>query len=268
LAYQVSTPEVYRLPGITSYQGDFEKSLRALKDCGYDGVELMVRDPRQVATKEVTKLLEKFGYEVPMVCTGEVYGQDKLSFADPRDDVRSETIARIEAAIDMAALFGKLINLGRARGGYHPGVDQAATRSRIFDAVNRVTDYAAKKDVIIALEPVNTLGLNYINTTLEGLEYVKKVGSPYFRLMIDTAHMHIEDPDIEESVQKCKDYLTFVHLADSNRKYPGAGKFDFPGFIRILKAAGYDRWVSIEAFPFPDQETALKKSFENIHPLL
>ena len=268
LAYQVSTPEVYRLPGITSYQGDFEKSLRALKDHGYDGVELMVRDPRLVDAVELTGLLDKFDYEVPMVCTGEIYGQDKLSFADPRDEVRNEAMDRVKAAVNLAANFGKQINLGRARGGYHPGVDQESTRRRIFDAVREVTDYACKKEVIIALEPVNTLGLNYINTTLEGLEYVKKVGSPYFRLMIDTAHMHIEDPDIEESVRKGIEYITFVHLADSNRKYPGAGKFDFPCFIRLLKGAGYDGWVSVEAFPVPDQDTALKKSFENIHPLL
>jgi sugar phosphate isomerase/epimerase len=268
LGYQVSTPEVYRAPGVTSYQDDFEKSVRALRDRGYDGVELMVRDPRQVDTAELSRVLEKYGYEVPMICTGEVYGQDKLSFADPQDEVRNEAVGRIKAAVDIAALFGKQINLGRARGGYLPGVPLEKTYARIFEAVLEVTDYAAKKDVLIALEPVNTLGLNFINTTLEGLEFVKKVGSPYFRLMIDTAHMHIEDRDIEDSVRKSRDYITFVHLADSNRRYPGAGKFDFPAFIRLLKTVGYDGWVSVEVFPMPDQETALKKSYENIRPLL
>lgn len=268
LCYQVSTPEVYRMPGVTSYQGDFEESLGALKACGYDGVELMVRDPKKVDAGEIARALEKYGYEVPMVCTGEVYGQDKLSFADPDDGRRDEAVARIRAAVDLASLFGKQINLGRARGGYLPGIPADVTYPRIYESILRVTDYAAKKDVLIALEPVNTLGLNFINSTLEGLDFVKKVNSPHFRLMLDTAHMHIEDRDIGESVRQSRDFVTFVHLADSNRRYPGAGVFDFPAFIRLLRDVKYEGDLSVEAFPMPDQDTALTKSYEYIRPLL
>ena len=268
LAYQVSTAEVYRLPGVTSYQGDFEKSLQALKSRGYDGVELMVRDPRIADMAMLSRLLDKYAYEVPVVCTGEIYGQDKLCFSDPSEEVRNEALQRFRAAIDMAHAFSAQINLGRVRGGYHPGIPEDQTRDRIFEAVLDITNHAAKKNVVIALEPVNTLGLNYINTTLEGLEYVKRVGSPNFRLMIDTAHMHIEDRDIEDSVRRSREYVTFVHLADSNRRYPGAGTFDFPAFIRLLKDVRYTDWVSVEVFPMPDQDAALQRSYEYIRPLL
>jgi sugar phosphate isomerase/epimerase len=268
LCYQVSTPEVYKLPGITSYQGDFEKSLKALRACGYDGVELMVRDPKQFDWDEVSRLLEKYDYEVPMVCTGEIYGQDKLSFADPDDRRREETIARVKSSIDLAARIGKQINLGRARGAFLPGVPAETTYKRIFDAILEVSGYAEKMKVIIALEPVNTLGLNFINSTAEGLDFVKKVGSPAFRLMLDTAHMHIEDKNIEQAVKTSREYVTYVHLADSNRRYPGAGVFDFPAFFGYLKAAGYDGAVSVEVFPLPDQETALRKSSQFIRPFL
>lgn len=268
LSYQVSTPEVYKAPGVTSYQGNFEESLQALKDCGYDGVELMVRDPKAVDWNSLERSVAKYEYEVPMVCTGEIYGQDRLSFADPDDGCREEAIKRIKAAIDLATLFGKQINLGRVRGGFLPSIDRDKTYARIFEAVLLVTEYAAKKGVIIALEPVNTLGLNFINTTQEGLDFVKKVGSSNFKLMIDTAHMHIEDKNIPDSVKLSKDYITFVHLADSNRRYPGAGACDFPSFVRLLEEIGYKGYVSIEVFPLPDQETAMRKSFEYIKPLI
>jgi sugar phosphate isomerase/epimerase len=268
LCYQVSTPEVYRAPGVTSYQGDFRESLDVLAACGYDDVELMVRDPRKLNFKEIEAAVQEHHYTVPMICTGEIYGQDKLSFADPNDSVRNEALERVKATIDLAALFGRQINLGRVRGGYLPGINPAETYERIFQAICEITAYAEKKNVIIALEPVNTLGLNFINTTLEGLEFVQKVGSSAFRLMVDTAHMYIEDKDIEESLQRCREYITFVHLADSNRKYPGAGKFDFLSFFRILNEIGYDGSVSVEVFPLPDQDTALKKSYEYIKSLL
>ena len=268
LSYQVSTPEVYALPGITSYQGDFETSIKALKDAGYDGIELMVRDPRAFDGKEISRLLEKHNYEASMVCTGEVYGQDKLSFGDPDDTRRDEAMARIKAAIDLAHSLGTQINLGRARGGYLPDQPQERTYNRIFDGVQRVTEYAARKNVVIALEPVNTLGLNFINSTAEGIEYVKKVASPHFKLMLDTGHMHIEDKDIEAAVKNSISMVSFVHLVDSNRRYPGAGVFDFPAFIGYLKKAGYTGYLSVEVFSLPDQDTALRKSSEFIRPLL
>ncbi|MBP7494335.1 MAG: sugar phosphate isomerase/epimerase [Spirochaetales bacterium] len=268
LCYQVSTPEVYRAPGVTSYQGDFRESLDALVACGYDDVELMVRDPRQLNFREIETIVRGYPYTVPMICTGEIYGQDKLSFADPNDAIRNEALERVKASIDLAALFGRQINLGRVRGGYLPGIDTKTTYERIFRAICEITAYAEKTNVIVALEPVNTLGLNFINTTLEGLAFVQRVGSPAFRLMVDTAHMYIEDRDIEDSLKQCREYITFVHLADSNRKYPGAGKFDFPSFFKILNEIGYEGDVSVEVFPLPDQDTALKKSYEYIKPLL
>ena len=268
LSYQVSTPEVYRLPGVTSYQDDFEASIKALKAAGYDGIELMVRDPKTFDGKEIAALLEKHKYEVSMVCTGEVYGQDKLSFGDPDEARRDEAIARIKAAIDLAGILKTQINLGRARGGYLPGIPKEQSYKRILNAIQRITEYASKQEVIVALEPVNSLALNYINSTAEGLEYVKKINSPYFKLMLDTGHMHIEDKDIEATVEQSINYVTFVHLADSNRRYPGEGVFDFISFIDYLKKASYSGYVSVEVFPLPDQDTALSKSSEFIRPLL
>lgn len=268
VCYQVSTPEVYAVPGITSYQGDFETCINALIENGYDGVELMVRDPRQVDLRMIEDIICEHSLEVPMVCTGEVYGQDKLSFADPSDEIRTEAILRVKAAIDLAMVFGKQINIGRVRGGYIPGVEWAVTYKRIFEGFKEIVGYAEKRDVIVALEPVNTLGLNYINSTLEGLEFVKKVDSPCFRLMLDTAHMHIEDRNIGESITKSKEYVTFVHLADSNRRYLGAGIFDFPVFLTLLKKSGYDGYLGVEVFPLPDQDTALTKSIHYLRPIL
>ena len=161
-----------------------------------------------------------------------------------------------------------LINLGRARGGYTPEVDQAWTRKRIFEALIEVTDYAEQKGVVIVLEPVNTLALNYINTTQEGIELVKQLNSPSFQLMVDTAHLHIEDRDIRKSMEEGAPYIKYIHLADSNRKYLGAGVFDFASFIGILGDIGYKGWLGIEVFPVPDKETAFKKSIEHIKPML
>ncbi len=268
LCYQVSTPEVRVAPGVTSYQGDLRTSLRALAAVGYDDVELMVRDPRLIDRRALDSALAECGYGAPMICTGEIFGQDRLSFADPNDEVRDEAILRVKAAIDLAGGLGRRTSIGRVRGGYQPGIAPEQTRGRILAALREVVEHAERRSVVVALEPVNTLALNYINSTSQGLELVEQIGSPSFTLMLDTAHMHIEDPDIEESVRASAGRVSWVHLADSNRRYPGSCKFDFPAFLRMLRAVGYDGWLSVEAFSMPDQETALRKSYEYLKPLI
>jgi len=87
-------------------------------------------------------------------------------------------------------------------------------------------------------------------------------------LMIDTAHMFIEDKDINKSVYNSSNYLVYVHLADSNRKYPGAGNFNFKHFFDLLRKINYNGWLSVEVFPIPDQNTSVIRSFQYIRPFL
>ena len=260
LCYQVATPDVIPAPGVTAYQGDLEHSFARLRECGYEGAELMVCDPRKIDVEEVKRLSEKYGLEIPMVCTGEVFGQDGLCFSDPDNARREEAIARCKAAVDVAKFFGAQINIGRLRGGMIWGQDPEACRSRSIEGMREVAKYAEEQGVIVALEPVNSIAINFINTTQEGIEAVREVGVSSFKLMLDSNHMYIEDMDMIQSVIDAKDLVTYVHLVDSNRLYPGNRKLDFPAFLRALKSIGYEGWLSVEVFQRPTQDIALEKS--------
>lgn len=268
LAYQVSTPEVRPSPAVTAYQGDIAASFRRLGEVGYDGAELMVANPALIDAAPIERLAAEYGLDVPMVCTGEVFGQDKVSFSDPDDAVRNEAISRARAAIDLASRFGAQINLGRIRGGIVPGVPPEQSRRRAVDAFRELAEYAQSKNVVIALEPVNSLAINFINTTLEGVNMVREVGRDSFRMMLDSNHMFIDDPDMDAAIESARGVVSYVHLVDSNRKYPGNCKLDFAGFLSGLRGIGYDGYVSVEVFQIPDQDTALQKSHDHIRPLL
>jgi len=228
----------------------------------------MVRDPRAVDIDDVTELLGKYGLDAPMICTGEVFGQDGLTFSDPDAGRRSEAIDRMRGAIDLAARFERRVNLGRLRGEYRLDEDHPITRARILDAIREVTEYAEFRDVTIALEPVNSIALNFVNTTEEGLALVAEVGSSHFELMLDSNHMFIDDPDIKAGVRAAAGHIEFVHLADSNRRYPGNCKLDFPSFIASLSDVGYDGYLCVEVFQIPDQDTALQKSYDYLSGIL
>ena len=57
------------------------------------------------------------------------------------------------------------------------------------------------------------------------------------------------------------DYIHHVHVADTERKAPGTGEFDFDGFFGALKEAGYDGRISIEC-RWDDFDTEAPKALE------
>lgn len=268
LCYQVATPEVVPAPGVTAYQGEIEHSFARLKECGYEGAELMVSDPRKIDVARLQDLSRQYGLAIPMVCTGEVFGQGNVCFSHPDPKNRQEAIDRCKAAVDVAAVFGAQINIGRVRGGYIWGEEAEGCRRRSIDGMRQVAQYAGEKGVIMALEPVNSIAINYINTTQEGLAAIREIDVPACKLMLDSNHMYIEDMDMVQSVFDAKDVLTYVHVVDSNRLYPGNRKLDFTAFLQALKAVGYDGWLSVEVFQRPSQDVALEKSIQFLKKIL
>jgi sugar phosphate isomerase/epimerase len=80
--------------------------------------------------------------------------------------------------------------------------------------------------------------------------------------MMDLFHMNIEEITFEEGFKNAGDRLFHVHIADSNRHYPGSGHLDFDSAFRALAGMGYQGYVSAELMPVPDADTAGIKTME------
>lgn len=269
LSYQIATPEVNRAAGVTAYQGDLEKSYSAVAEQGYDGVELMINNPSKIDVDEIIRLSEKYNLPISMVCTGEVFGQSGISFTDPDITRREEAIKRVKDSIDLALKVGtNLVNIGRVRGGLSLDGNHDEERALSVAGIKEVSEYALEHNAIIALEPVNSIAATFINSTQDGMKIVDEIGLPSLKLMLDSNHMFLDDIDPIKSLEEAKDYFVFVHLADSNRLYPGNCKFDFKTFIEKLKEIDYNGWLSVEVFQRPSQDIALEKSIKYIRPIL
>jgi sugar phosphate isomerase/epimerase len=89
---------------------------------------------------------------------------------------------------------------------------------------------------------------------------IQKVGADNFGLLLDTFHMNIEEPEIEDSIRRCGEHIFHFHVADSNRWYPGAGHLNFKSILTAVFDSGYAGFVSGEFMPKPDAETAARES--------
>lgn len=267
LCYQVATPDVAIAPSVTAFQGGLEQSLAALKKIGYDGVEFMTLDPKKLDWPQIKKMTEDYGMKVVLVCTGEVFGQLRLSFMDPEAKVRQEAKQRIKEIIDFAGYLGAKVNIGRVRGQYQEQVPQKKAYGWAVEAFQEISDYGAPKGVALALETVTLMQTNFINTLQEGVQALKDTNRDNFRLMMDVFHLNLEEKNLLEAIKTYQPYNIHVHLADNNRRYPGQCGLDFRKIIQTFHETGYDGAFCTEIFQLPDQETAAKGAYECLAPI-
>lgn len=80
---------------------------------------------------------------------------------------------------------------------------------------------AERLGVLLAFEVIDRFESDWLNTVDEGLKLLDSFGSDALSLHLDTFHMNIEEPDCAESIRKAGKRIGHVHVADSDRWYPG-----------------------------------------------
>jgi D-psicose/D-tagatose/L-ribulose 3-epimerase len=93
-------------------------------------------------------------------------------------------------------------------------------------------------------------------------------------MMYDTFHANIEEKNITEALETCKDLMVHVHVSENDRSTPGKGGVNWRETWAALKKIQYRDLLVIEAFGqglpalaaatkiwrkmFPDEETLAK----------
>jgi sugar phosphate isomerase/epimerase len=248
-------------------KGDFEANVAKIAGWGYDGVEVAIRDPRLVDGGELKRVVGGHGLAVPAIGTGQAWGEEKLSFTSDNASVREAAIQRIKSHIPLAGRLQAVIILGLIRGITPPGQTHGRSMEYLVEAIKECAAAAAGTAVRFALEPMNRYETDLIHTVVEALELVDRIGAGNLGLLLDTFHMNIEEPVIEDSIRACGDRIFHFHVADSNRWYPGAGHLDFRAILQTLAATGYKGFVSGEFKPLPDADTAAERSITYLRKL-
>lgn len=249
-----------------TFKGDLETNLARIASLGYDGVELAIRDPKLIDLDDLERLVHKHDLSVPAIGTGQAWGEEGLSFTDPDAAIRRAAIERIKSHVPVAARFNAgrpaVIIIGLVRGTVKPGVDHVQAMDWLIQALHECSAAAKPHGIRLALEPINRYETTLINTAAQGLELIERVGAANFGLLLDTFHMNIEEPSIEDSIKRTGDRIFHFHVADSNRWHPGAGHLDFKSVLKALFATGYAGFVSGEFMPVPDAATGAQKAIE------
>ena len=236
---------------------NFRDSIRRVAELGYDAVELHIRNPLEVDVGEIRDLLNRYRLPVPTIGTGQAYGEEGLSFADPNPAIRQRAVQRIKDQMDLASNLGiPRVTIGLVRGTVMVGEEKDRTEDRVIECMVKCLEH--NPAITLILEPLNRYETSLYNDTASAKDLIDRIGKPNLKMLVDTFHMNIEEPDIIESILRVKDYISHVHFADSNRWPPGCGHINFKKIVSALRKIKYRGAIAAEVLPKPTPEECLR----------
>ena len=115
IGFSVATPEV-DTPLLPAQQGDFGANLDVLSEYGYDGVEVSIRQPKDLDVEKLRKEVERRDLEVASIHTAAIGFQDKIWLCHQDKSIRDEAMVRLKGALEIASGFGVEVIIGSFRG--------------------------------------------------------------------------------------------------------------------------------------------------------
>lgn len=251
-------------------------SFERLKRFGYDGIELK-GEPAIYPVSEIKALCEKFELVVTSVLGWSIWGIPGRDLSSPDEKERAAAIQYGQQCIDFAAAVGAplLIVLpvpaGRTAPIGNPDTETGwITCSKLewdlaVDSVRQTAIYAAKRGLVLAVEPINRYETYMITTVDDAMQFVADVGEKNVKLNLDTFHMNIDEPDPAAAILKAGKALAHMHVADSNRQSPGRGHTDFATIFRALHEIDFQGTLALEPVPPGANPGLAVKMSQHIH---
>ncbi|NTE65144.1 sugar phosphate isomerase/epimerase [Agrobacterium tumefaciens] len=237
-------------------RGDYVDTIRRAGEIGYDAVELHIADPHDIDVHAVLSACAEARVSISSIGTGLAFVRDGVTLTNPELVRRQDALNRLQAFITLGQALNCVIIIGLIRGQVRDIGDRAAFEAHLVEALGTCIPLAEAAGVTLVLEAVNRYESDVFNTIEETIAFLKRFNSLAFKLHIDTFHMNIEEPVIAASIAAAGGWIGHVHIADSNRLYPGQGHYDFPETLAALRAAGYQGALSVECIGLPTSDEA------------
>jgi sugar phosphate isomerase/epimerase len=214
---------------------------------GFDYIECTVVSLRPEENgPEISAVLAQYDAAALPVRAFNVFLPGDLKIVGPSVDL--ERAQRyVEAALTRVQRIGAhvvVFGSGGARS-IPEGFPRDEAVNQISDFLHTVADIADYSERVVAIEPLNRRESNVINSVAEAAELAEKVDRPSVRALADFYHMSEENEPLGH-LERYKDWIVHLHVADTGRGAPGTGEYPYEQFAATLRQAGYAGMVSVE----------------------
>ena len=223
--------------------------LPAIRENGFDGVELPMIRPAEVPVDDVRGALRENGLE----CTFCSVLPNGLSIISDDGEVRRRTQSHLGECVRVAAEVGAKVIAGPLYSpvGYLPGRRRTEVEwARAVECYQALGDTLQAHGITIAVEALNRFETYFLNTAEDAERLAGAIGHPNVGILFDTFHANIEEKDVAAACRLAGRHLKHVHTCENDRGIPGTGHVDWPGVFQALRDVRYDGWLTIESFGF------------------
>jgi len=238
------------------------------KELGLDMFELSVGDdvifdPHRTGQRAASLGLDLFigpGGAWPFECD--------LSADAPAD--RAKGLAWHRKQVDVAAELGAVAYAGAIYG--HPGVVKrrrppADEYRWTGDGLHALAEYAAERNIVIALEPMSHFRTHLVNSPDQLLRLIGIADHPNLRALFDTYHIVTEIRNYAKALKDLGPRLYAVHACENDRGIPGGGLVPWQDVFTTLHEIGFEGYVGLEGYNSTIDDFAFQRGmFHNVCP--
>lgn len=221
---------------------DIEALCRLVKSLGFSAIDLVGPDDWPT--------LKKYNIDSSMCNGAELNLVD--GFIHPEfHDVLIERYKRHIDLMEQAGYTNLVCFSGNRR-----GMDDQVGLKNATECLKRLAPYAEQKGVVLQMELFNSKvdHPDYMcDNSPWGIELVKAVNSPNFKLLYDIYHMQISEGDIIRTIQDNHQYFGHYHTAG----VPGRNEINdsqelyYPAIAKAIVATGFTGYLAQEFIPTP-----------------
>ena len=229
---------------------ELEKIAPMAAKMGFDHIEIPIDDPKILDFKKCAEIIKKAGIPSISCCAAMSPDRDLI---DPDPIVRKTGMDYLKACIDGLALMGGTNLVGPLYSAVGRTWQQTAEEREhdmkiLVEELQELSDYAAKKGVMLGVEPLNRFETSFITTAQQAVELVDRVNRPACKIMLDTFHMNIEENSMGDAFRLVGKRLLQVHSNENNRGTPGSGHVPWKEIAQAIKDIKFDGVLVIESF--------------------
>lgn len=181
-------------------------------------------------------------------------------FTDPDKNKREEHVKLVKNWIDAASKLGAPV-IRIFAGTQNPkGYTREQITQWMLNDIRECLAYGKQKGVIVGLQNHN----DFILTADHAIEFIEKVNSEWFGLILDTGSYRIRDPYAE--IAKSAKYAVNWQVKETVFIDGAEKEADIPKIIEIIKSSGYRGYIPIETLGPGDPKpkvTALYKKVKD-----
>ena len=240
-----------------NWDADFVPFVAKVKRLGFDILEVNSGPVTNMSNRQRDRLKRaagRAGIELTY-CIGLPHRYD---IASPDAPVREAGVAFLKKSAEMLRYMGNKqlggIIYSSWPGKLPSGADKRAARDRSVKSMKEVMKVVEDCGVYFNVEAVNRFEQYLMNTAQEAVDYVKRVGSPHCRVLLDSFHLNIEEDHVHDAIVSTGRALGHFHIGETNRRAPGRGRMPWDEIFGALQEINYAGAVTMEPFLMPGGE--------------